>query len=75
MKMITGEFFSASSKALLRLLSLSLAILLIHNFWTIDQEEEGTGLVCNRLGHQSLSYSRRAKHENALWWFDTNGLE
>ena len=54
MKMMAGAFFSASSNALRRLLSLSPASLR-HDLGAVDQEEEGARLVRHRARDQRLA--------------------
>lgn len=48
---------------------------LAHNFGTVDQEEEGTSLVCDSTSHERFTRSRRAKEQDTTRWFDTNGFE
>jgi hypothetical protein len=46
-----------------------------HDLGTVDQKEEGSGLVGDSSGHQGLSGTRRTKHEETSRGLDTNGLE
>lgn len=46
-----------------------------HDFGTVDQEEESTGLVGHGTSHQSLTRTGRAVHEDTTGRLDTNGLE
>jgi hypothetical protein len=46
-----------------------------HDLGTVDEEEEGTGLVGDGTGHESLTGTRGTEHEDTTGRLDTNGLE
>ena len=48
---------------------------LAHDFGTVDQEEEGAGLVRHSSRHQGLTGTRRTEHEDTSGRLDTDGLE
>jgi len=68
MKMIAGEFFSASSKAFLKLLPLSPAI------QTVDQEEHGR-FVRDRTRHERLASTGWTKQKDTARGLNTDRLE
>eukprot|EP00001_Collodictyon_triciliatum_P053014 09460_2 len=73
-KMIDGAFFSASSKALRRLLSDSPAILDMISGPLIKKKKRAS-LVCDSTGKQGLTSTRRAVEKNTLGRLDTDALE
>ena len=54
---------------------LSLTLHLGHDFWTIEEEEEGTSLVCNGLSDESFTGARRSIKEHTLGRLNTKSLE
>lgn len=46
-----------------------------HDLWSIDGEEEGTGLIGNGTSNQGLTSTRRAIHENTARRLNANALE
>ena len=54
---------------------LSLTLHFGHDFGTIKEEEESTGLVCNSLGNESLTGAGRSEKEHTLGRLDTESLE
>lgn len=56
-------------------IALTLSCHLAHDLRAVDQEEERAGLVCDRAGHEGLTRTRRAEHEDTTGRLDTNRLE
>ena len=54
---------------------LSLTLHLGHDFGTIEEEEEGTSLISNSLGNESLTRARGSVEEHTLGRLDTECLE
>lgn len=46
-----------------------------HDFRTIDEEEEGTGLIGYCSGHKGLTGTRGTEHKYTSWRLDTDTLE
>lgn len=46
-----------------------------HDLWTINQEKESTGLVCNCPCYEGLPTSRRPIEQDTLGGLDSNGFE
>mmetsp|Transcript_14740 Transcript_14740/g.30439 ORF Transcript_14740/g.30439 Transcript_14740/m.30439 type:complete len:332 (-) Transcript_14740:364-1359(-) len=46
-----------------------------HDFWSVDEEEKGTGFVGNRTCDQRLSAAGRPVQQNPAGWLDTERLE
>merc|ERR1719352_223940 len=55
--------------------ALALTSQLAHDLGTIDEEEEGTSLICNSPGHQGLTSARRAEEQDAPGRLHSDGLE
>lgn len=55
--------------------SLSLTGHLGHDFRAVDQEEEGSGLVCHCSGDEGLARSGRTVEEHSSWRFNTQSFE
>jgi hypothetical protein len=71
----SAEFTALSLLERLAEVRLGLTGELRHDLRTVDEEEEGAGLVGDGAGQQRLAAARRAEHEDTTRRLDADGLE